>query len=271
MTVEPTTRQLNEIAYHKSYAEKNLDKKYEPVLLDVIESDRRRWWNAYWSIYDILLRHDLTGKKVLVPGCGFGEDTIRLAHLGAHVYAFDISPDVVEIAKARVDEFEVPNIDLRVMPSETMDYADDFFDYVFFLDILHHVDIPLTVAEIRRVVKTDGWLIGDELYTHSFFQKHIRESWLVRRALYPKMQNYIYAGQVPYITDDEHKIDEVEFGHIRKNCADLRVSYYNSLTGRLFPDRFATLAKLDRLLTLSIGSFARLTAGRVVFEGRLAP
>lgn len=270
MTVEPTARQLSEIAYHKTYAEKNAYLKYQPVTLDVIESERRRWWNAYWSVYNILLRHDLTGAKVLVPGCGFGEDSIRLAHLGAHVYAFDISAEIIKITKARVVHFEIPNIDLRVMPSEAMDYADDFFDYVFFLDILHHVDIPRTIAEILRVVKAGGWLIGDELYTHSFIQKHIRESWLVQNVLYPRMESYIYDGSDPYLTDYEHKIDEDEFQHIRNVCAELKVDYYNSLTGRLFPDKFDTLTKLERLLTKAIGNLGKLTAGRVVFEGRLA-
>ena len=232
MTFEATARQKSEIAYHKSFAEKNAALRDKPVSLEILKSENRRWWNAYWATYTILLGEELTGKNVLVSGCGFGDDAIRLANLGAQVFAFDISPNIVEITRGRVSNLGLSNIDVRVMPSETMEYENNFFDYAFFLDILHHVDIPRTAMEIKRVVKSGGRLIGDELYTHSFVQKNIRESWLVKKFLYPSMQGYIYDQSKPYITDDEHKIDEDEFRYITELCSELDVKYYNTLSVR---------------------------------------
>ena len=157
------------------------------------------------------------------------------------------------------------------MPSETMDYSDSFFDYAFVLNILHHVDIPRTLADIKRVMKAGGWLIGCELYTHSFVQKYIRQNWLVRKAIYPRMQSYIYDGPDPYITQYERKINEVELRKIFDICTELKISYYDSFTGRLLPDKIITLAQIDRRLTKLIRKLGKFTAGRVVFEGRLVP
>ncbi|MCB2054658.1 MAG: methyltransferase domain-containing protein [Geminicoccaceae bacterium] len=262
-------RQRREIDYHKAHAEKRAHLAEQPVAFDVVDDRERRWWNAYWSVYDILLRHDLEGKRVLLPGCGFGEDAVRLARLGAEVYAFDISPEIVEVARHRLRHLKVEGVTLQVMAIEAVQHEDAFFDYAFFLDILHHVDIPRAATEIERVLKPGGWLIGDELYTHSFVQKNIRESRLVDRFLYRRMHDYIYDTEHSYITEDEKKIDEQDLQVIERLCARFEKSYYNSLTGRFFPDRHDGLSRFDRLATRAIGSMGRFTAGRVVFEGRL--
>lgn len=269
VSVQPTERQLREIAYHREHAEKAAHRRTRPVGFDVVENPKRRWWNAYWTTYTLLRGHDLAGKRVLVPGCGFGEDAVRLARMGARVHAFDLSPEIVEITRARVAHLGVANVEVRVMASEALDYPDDFFDAVFFLDILHHVDIPRTMAEVRRVTRAGGWLVGNELYTHSLLQRHIRESWVVRKVLYSKLQGFIYHGRDPYITEDEHKIDEAEFQVIRDSCESLSTTWFNLLTGRLFPDSFVGLTKLDRLMLKATGDLGRFTAGRVVFEGRV--
>lgn len=47
---------------------------------------------------------DLTGARVLDAGCGAGQMTIELARRGAQVLATDISPSLVEIARARLPE-----------------------------------------------------------------------------------------------------------------------------------------------------------------------
>src|SRR5690242_1326450 len=88
-----TARQQREIEYHRNFAAKNADRVEAPVDLAIVEQQTgRKWWNAYWATYDRLLVRDLRGKQVLVPGCGFGDDAIRLTKLGAKVFAFDISP-----------------------------------------------------------------------------------------------------------------------------------------------------------------------------------
>lgn len=60
-----TSRQDREVVYHKAHAEK-LRLRLTPTSYEVLQSSRRRWWNAYWSMYDILLAKDLRNKTALV-------------------------------------------------------------------------------------------------------------------------------------------------------------------------------------------------------------
>ncbi|MFN0023172.1 MAG: class I SAM-dependent methyltransferase [Parvularculaceae bacterium] len=265
-----TGRQQREIDYHRDYAAAKAAERLAPVNFDVVNDAQRRPQNAFWSAYDRLLAHDLTGKRALVPGCGFGEDAIRLGRLGAAVDAFDISPDVVEIARRRCAEFGYGGVMFGVMPSEALSYPDNSFDLVVFIDILHHVDIPAAMQEVVRVLKPGGRIVGNELYTHSWMQKTVRESWLVEKALYPMMRRFIYGAKTPYITPDEHKIDETEFAAVEAVCASIDAEWFNGVVGRLVPDRVPLVAGADRALMKTLGARGRYAAGRVVFEGIVA-
>lgn len=265
-----TERQRREIDYHRDYAAKQATERARPVNFDVIEPGPRRPANAFWSTYDLLLAHDWNAKRALAPGCGFGEDAARLARLGAEVYAFDISPEIVDIARARNAGFGYGVAEYRVAACEALPYPDDFFDLVFVVDILHHVDIPKSAAEFRRVLKPGGRIIGDELYTHSFAQRRIRESPIVDKALYPLMRKFIYGGKEPYITADEHKIDEREFAYVAGACDPFKAQWFNALVGRIAPDRYPALSAFDRAMMRALGPRGRYFAGRVVFEGVVA-
>lgn len=265
-----TDRQQREIDYHRDYAASKAAQKLIPVNFDVIDDDKRRPQNAFWSAYDRLMALDLKGKRALVPGCGFGEDAIRLARLGAEVEAFDISPDIVDIASRRCAEFGYSGVNFDVMPSEGLTYADNSFDLVLFIDILHHVDIPATMREVERVLKPGGRIVGNELYTHSWMQKNLRKSWIVDKALYPAMRRFIYGDNKPYITPDEHKINETEFSAVEATCSSFEADWFNAIIGRLAPDRLPFVASIDRALMKSIGMSGRYAAGRVVFQGVVA-
>jgi len=263
-------RQRRERDYHEEFARRNHDKITQPVRLDVIEAGPRRPWNAYWTAYDFLMAETLAGKRVMVPGCGFGDDAIRLAKLHAEVHAFDLSPDLLEIARQRAGRMAVTGIHFEVMPAEALAYTDDFFDLVYLNDILHHVDIPTAVVEARRVLKLGGKVIVNELYTHSLLQR-VRESRLVSGFLYPRMIRFIYGTDRPYITEDEHKIDERELEIVTKvlEARTLRRRYFLVFGGRILPARTG-VEKLDRALLAMMGSTGRMFAGRVVLAGTVA-
>lgn len=188
-----------------------------------------------------------------------------LPSAAAETYGFDLSAEVIAVTRERFARFGYKG-NLDVMPSEAMLYDDAMFDLVFIVDILHHANIPATAAEIKRVLKPGGRVIGDELYTHSVLQRLVRQS-LPVRAAYKHLVPWIYGTDTPYITADEHKIDEAEFASFASIFVSLEIDYFDFCAGRLFPGRFATPTKLDRIAQRAFSGGGRFLAGRVVFEG----
>ena len=261
-----TDRQIREIQYHKGHAAK-AEAEGRSVAFDVIGRGRRRWWNASWAMYTHLMNADLRGKKVLVAGCGFGEDAIRLAKLGACVYAFDLSPDVLKIARRTAETMQLA-IDFAQQPMEHLDYPAGVFDCIVARDILHHVSIAPAMSEMARVARPGAMFVANEVYSHSFTHK-LRNSRFVNRVLYPRMVDYIYEGDTPYITPDERKLDERDIRKISAHLADSRSQYFSFIVSRLVPARYAPMAKIDRLFLRLLGGAGGALAGRILLTGRM--
>lgn len=262
-------RQRRERDFHENFARSHREKSRQPVPLDIIRDKNRRPWNAYWSSYDVFLGQDIAGKKILVPGAGFGDDAIRLALLGGEVYASDLSPDVLDIARARAALSGVSTVTFDVCPAESLPYPADFFDAVFFMDMLHHVDIPRALAEAHRVVKSGGLVVINELYTHSALQL-ARDSRIVSKHLYPRMVRFVYGTSNPYITEDERKLDQNDISLLRSYLSDpIGMQYFVLTSGRLINNHVVSAAKFDQFLFRILGRFGYLVAGRFIMVGRL--
>lgn len=261
---ELSERQRREIEYHRSHAQL-VAEKYRHISHDVVYSSQRRWWNAYWYVFGFLKKTGLRGKNVLVVGCGAGEDATRMALLGANVFAFDLSEEMLEIAK-QVASDAGASVDFTCLPAESLTYSDSFFDCIFCRDIFHHIDIPRAVIELRRVAKPGAFVIINEVYSHSVTEV-VRRSRLVEEFLYPRMRRIVYAGR-PYITEDERKLSEKDISIIESALhGSVRKSYFNFIVTRLIPDRFTVLNRLDRVAILMTGPLARFLGGRVVIVG----
>lgn len=268
MNTELTERQRRELDYHREHAKEHREILTTPFAWDVLQDPGRRWWNAYWQMYAYLSTCDLKGKNVLVVGCGFGDDALRLSRLGANVSAFDLSPDSLEIAKELAAREGLP-IDFREMPAERMRYADSIFDCIVARDILHHVDIPLTIKELVRVAKPNAFLIVNEIYSHSLTEK-LRRSTIVEKVIYPLMRRFIYGPGKPYITADEQKLTELDLQLILEPLREPEFfRHFNFVVTRLIPDRFEFFAKLDQLVLRALKPIGLLLAGRVLFGARI--
>jgi ubiquinone/menaquinone biosynthesis C-methylase UbiE len=269
MTAELTDRQQRELDYHREHAKEYQRVLDAPFSWDVLQHPERRWWNAYWGMFAYLVGCDLKDKRVLVVGCGFGDDALRLAKLGARVSAFDLSPDSLQIAQGLATR-EGLDIKFEQMPAESMHYADNSFDYIVARDILHHVDIAPTMREIERVAAPGAMFVVNEIYSHSWTDK-VRHSTLVEKVLYPRMRSLIYGPGKPYITADERKLSESDLRAITAPLQEREfVKYYNFLVTRVVPDRFEGLAKIDRLLLRLLKPLGPWLAGRVLFSARFA-
>jgi ubiquinone/menaquinone biosynthesis C-methylase UbiE len=261
---ELTDRQQRELDYHREHANNHKSILSSPFSWDVLHSPETRWWNAYWSMYEYLVRCDLKDRRVLVVGCGFGDDALRIAKLGAKVNAFDLSPDSLEIARSLASR-EGLDIVFEEQLAENLQYDDSTFDYVVCRDILHHVDIPRAMGEISRVAKPGAVFVVNEIYSHSFTDK-IRYSAFVDKFLYPRMKRIVYGSDKPYITEDERKLNEFDVAEIKRFLNPcLCTKYFHFLVTRVISNRFVTIAKLDRLVLRVLHPIAYLLAGRILF------
>lgn len=258
-----TERQQREFDYHREHAKENRKVLDVPFSWDVIQNPGLRWWNAYWCMYAYLNKCDLRGKRVLVVGCGFGDDALRLAKLGADVSAFDLSPDSLQIARELAAR-EGLSIAFDEMPAENMRYADSTFDYILARDILHHVDITPTMREIIRVAKPNATFVMNEIYSHSLTDK-IRHAPVVEKKIYPQMQRLIYGPGKPYITEDERKLTERDLKEILAPLHSIQFEqHFNFLVTRVIPERIKFMCKVDRILMRILKPMGRLLAGRVL-------
>lgn len=91
------------------------------------------------------------GVRVLEIGCGTGLFTERLAASGASITAVDVSPDLLERARART----LPNV--RCVLGDFLEVAfEEPFDAVVGSSVLHHLPVAASLDRIRELLRPGG-------------------------------------------------------------------------------------------------------------------
>ena len=93
------------------------------------------------------------GMKVLELGCGTAYFTRELATTGATITAIDISPELLETARANCC---AANVTFEIQNAYALNYPDNTFDFVVGSSVLHHLEIDRAVRQVFRVVKPGG-------------------------------------------------------------------------------------------------------------------
>jgi ubiquinone/menaquinone biosynthesis C-methylase UbiE len=120
------------------------------------------------------------GHRVLEIGCGGGFFTgnyIPMVASQAAVVAVDISPGLVDAARAKAVFAKHPNLSFEVQNVESLSYSDASFDAVIGSSILHHIDLPKALPELCRVLKPGGRFVFAEpnaLNPAIFLEKHFK-------------------------------------------------------------------------------------------------
>jgi SAM-dependent methyltransferase len=109
----------------------------------------------------------VTPLRVLDVACGTGESTLAWhRHFPeAHISAVDVSPYMLVVAEQKVRS--IPLIDVRCANAETLPFEDASFDVVTASLLFHELpaDVsPRVLAEMRRVVRPNGWIAVVEPY-----------------------------------------------------------------------------------------------------------
>ncbi|MEM9171621.1 MAG: magnesium protoporphyrin IX methyltransferase [Pseudomonadota bacterium] len=95
---------------------------------------------------------DLSGLRILDAGCGTGALSIEASQRGATVTAIDISPTLIDVAKARAAQLETGG-DIEFLVGDMLDERLGQFDYVIAMDSLIHYeasDIRMSVASLAK-------------------------------------------------------------------------------------------------------------------------
>lgn len=101
---------------------------------------------------------DLRGKRVLDVGCGLGEAGVYFAVKGADVTATDLSPGMLAVTQKLAAKNGV-SVRVHQCNAESLGLPPDAkFDVVYVGNLLHHVDVAKTLADLSQHVAADGLL-----------------------------------------------------------------------------------------------------------------
>jgi len=140
--------------------------------------------------------HDFRGLKVLEVGCGNGYVLSRYAQHGAEVFGIDISSPAVWLSRQRFAHMGLKGT-VQEGDAEHLPFADNVFDCVCSMGVLHHVpDTVRALSEIYRVLKPNGRLIVMFYHRHSaLYQINFRlKSWITGKSRHLLLQEYDGVG-----------------------------------------------------------------------------
>jgi ubiquinone/menaquinone biosynthesis C-methylase UbiE len=103
---------------------------------------------------------DLKGKRLLDIGSGLGESSVYFALKGAQVTMADISPGMVETAKALAKLHGV-EIEGLAVSAEDLQLPAESFDIIYIANTIHHVqDRELLFRKMHDVLRPGGWFFS---------------------------------------------------------------------------------------------------------------
>jgi ubiquinone/menaquinone biosynthesis C-methylase UbiE len=110
---------------------------------------KKRWERRVKMLCENLT-HNL---NVLELGCGTGYFTKELAKTEAKITAIDISPELLENAKSKIQS---DKINFVLGNACDMPFSDNEFDIALGSSVLHHLDIDSAIKEVFRVLNKGG-------------------------------------------------------------------------------------------------------------------
>lgn len=154
------------------------------------------------------------GQLVLDIGCGTGALTLRAATAGAHVVGIDINPQMLDVARTRVEAADLAdNVEFREqgvveLSNETADRYDVVMSGLCFSELTEN-EQAYALGQAVRILRPGGLLvIADETRPRSFFKSCLH--WLIRIPL--TVITYILTQTTTRpVRDLPAKVTETEF------------------------------------------------------------
>ena len=125
----------------------------------VLEDPQRDLWQLP---HDVIMALELKRSDVVADiGAGTGYFARRLAQHAGKVYAVDIDPKLLEIAKKNLPA----NVETVLAAPDDPKLADASVDMIFFCDVLHHIENrPAYYRKLARALKPGGRIVDIDFH-----------------------------------------------------------------------------------------------------------
>ena len=175
-----------------------------PIDYNVLAKDYDLTRTANISVINLFAAEiPLDGKTILDFGCGTGNFVYAVRKLTtADIYGVEPSDGMREKALEK-------GLDVRRGDHSDIPFADNFFDFIYMTDVIHHVpDMKMMFSEFRRVLKQGGLVCiltesHRQLETR-FWAKYFPTTVAVEKKRYPDISDIMGAAETAGF--DEHKI-----------------------------------------------------------------
>lgn len=178
------------------------------------EARTRKFYDAIaygFDLYRRRVREESAGRTVLEYGCGAESLAFDLAADARDVLSIDISDVAIEQARHTAGLRGLRNVEFIVDNAEAMGFPDQHVDVVAGSGIVHHLDIPKSMREVKRVLRKGGVAIFAEPMGHN------------------PVVNW-YRNRTPELrTPDEHPLLVKDLRLMGSQFASMRVTYFGMI------------------------------------------
>ena len=193
---------------------------------------------ALWQqVNDYLSQNLNLSPKVLVLGCGSGEEIEQLLKMGIEsITAIDISSDLIEYASQVYlpfwkESYPQAKIELICQDITKYEYSTDYFDLIISSLTLHYIqNWDSLLSKLNRSLKSNGELI---------FSTHHPIKWASQTSRSKDSNSFIIGYQKSKTNNGDYQIwgDYLGFRAIKdKLFGQLEVVYYNRSISRIFQE-----------------------------------
>ena len=128
----------------------------------------------YGLEYSFYFLGDVQGKACSTWDAGQARVWCRWSNVAPSVIGIDISPDLVALARQRLDSYGLSAV-LQEGSAYATGLPNESVDVVFSMALLHHLDLPQARQEIFRVLRPGGLFIFREPIRFSRTMNYLRQ------------------------------------------------------------------------------------------------